>query len=86
VSPESLQNLLWNVAVVAGWLALIPLAGSWHARRRFRALLKDPLTEEVEHLTHLWEGRIPRWTHVGLFLASVSILCLVAWLVVRAIV
>jgi hypothetical protein len=86
VSLESLQHLLWNVAIVVGWLSLIPLAGGWYARRRFRALLKAPLTEEVEQLTHLWEGRIPRWTNVGLFMAGLSILSLLAWFVVRAIV
>jgi hypothetical protein len=85
VNLESLQVLLWKLAVVVGWLSIIPLGGGWYARRRFRILLKAPLTDEVEHLTHLWEGRIPRWTNIGLSMAGFSILCFIAWLIVRAI-
>jgi hypothetical protein len=47
----------------------------------FRAFLKAPLSEEIEHLTHVWERRVDRWTALGFLMAGLSILCGIAWLV-----
>jgi hypothetical protein len=80
LAAGSLRNLLWHLAIIVGWVAVISLGYGWYARRRFRAFLKVPLTEEVEHLTHIWERRVTHWTAAGLALSSLSIICLVFWL------
>ncbi|MPR13397.1 hypothetical protein [Microvirga tunisiensis] len=77
----SLRELLWYLALTSGWLAIILLGSGWYARRRFRAFLKFPLTEEVEHLTHVWEKRVSLWTAAGLTFSGLSIICLVSWLI-----
>jgi len=79
VTIGSLRDPLWYLAIILGWLAIISLAGAWYAGRRFHALLKAPLTEEVEHLTHAWERRVIRWRAAGLALSGLSLLCLVFW-------
>jgi hypothetical protein len=79
----SLRELLWYLALTFGWLAIILLGSGWYARRRFHALLKAPLTEEVEHLTHVWERRVTRWIRIGLSMSALSILCLVSSLIAR---
>lgn len=81
----SLRDPLWYLAVIFGWLAIISLGGAWYAGRRFRALLKAPLTEEVEHLTHFWERRVTRWRAAGLALSALAILCLTLWTFARVI-
>jgi hypothetical protein len=43
--------------------------------------LKAPLSEEIEHQTHVWERRVNRWTALGFLMAGLSILCGIAWLV-----
>lgn len=78
---ESLRDLLWLLAIAFGWLAVVPLGGGWYARNRFRALLKAPLTEEVEHLTHVWEKRVYRWSVIGLSMSGFSVLGFLAWLI-----
>jgi len=80
VSGETLRSLLWSGAVVLGWLAVLSLCGVWYARGRFHSLLKAPLDDEVEHLTHLWEHRIARWRTVGLVTSGLSILLFGSWL------
>ena len=77
----SFRDPLWYLAIIFGWLAIILIGSGWYARRRFHALLKAPLTEEVEHLTHFWERRVTHWTGAGLALSGLSIICLVSWLV-----
>jgi hypothetical protein len=77
----STRDLLWLLAVLSGWLAIIFLAGGWYARKRFHAFLKAPLSEEVEHQTHVWEARVSRWTILGSSMSVFSLLCLVALLV-----
>jgi hypothetical protein len=77
----SLRDLLWYLANVSGWLAILMLGSAWHARRKFHILVKAPLTEEVEHLTHVWERRVTRWTRTGLSIAAFSILCIAAWVI-----
>ena len=81
MTAGSLRDLLWHLAIIFGWLALIPLGGGWYAHRRFRAFLKAPLTEEAEHLTHVWERRVTLWTATGFVLSGLSILCLMSWLI-----
>jgi hypothetical protein len=81
----SLRELSWFLALASGWLAIILLGSGWYARRRFHALLKAPLTEEAEHLTHIWERRVTRWTAAGLALSGVSIICFLSWLVARTV-
>jgi hypothetical protein len=81
VSGETLRSLLWSGAVALGWLAVLSLCGVWYARGRFHSLLKAPLNDEVEHLTHLWEHRITRWRTIGLVTSGLSILLFVSWLV-----
>jgi hypothetical protein len=81
VKVGSVRDLLWNLAILFGWLSILPLGGVWHARKKFQALLKAPLTGEVEHMTHRWEQRVTRWTTVGLSMSRFSILCVVAWAV-----
>lgn len=76
----SLRDLSWYLAIIFGWLAVISLGYGWYARRKFHAFLKIPLTEEAEHLTHVWEDRVTRWTTTGVAFSSLSILCLVSWL------
>jgi hypothetical protein len=44
-------------------------------------LLEGSLSEEIEHLTHVWERRVNRWTALGFLMAGLSILCGIAWLV-----
>lgn len=83
VGAEDIRDLLWIGAILLGWLSILSLIGTWHARRKFHALLKAPLTEEVEHLTHVWENRVARWNLCGLILAGLSILCFAAWAIVR---
>jgi hypothetical protein len=73
-------DLLWYLAVLSGWSALIAQALAWSARKKFRALLKAPLTEEVEHMTHVSERQISRRTVFGFLLSGLSILCFGAWL------
>lgn len=77
----SLRDPLWYLAIIFGWLAIISLGGAWYAGRRFQALLKASLTEKVEHLTHVWERRVTRWTAAGLALSALSLLCLIVWLI-----
>ncbi len=48
---------------------------------KFRTFLKAPLSEEVEHQTHVWERRFDRWTTLGFLMSGLSILCGIAWLV-----
>jgi hypothetical protein len=72
---------LWHLAIILGCLAIVSLGGAWYARRKFHAFLKAPLTEEAEHLTHVWEQRVTRWTATGLAFSGLSILCLVSWLI-----
>jgi hypothetical protein len=81
VATGSISDLLWIVALIAGWLAIICLVGGWYAGAKFRTFLKAPLSEEVEHLTHVWEKRVNRWTALGLLTAGLSILCIIGWLV-----
>jgi hypothetical protein len=81
VTLGSLRELLWYLALAFGWLAIILLGSGWYARRRFHAFLKAALTEEAEHMTHIWERRVTHWTAAGLALSGLSIICLVSWLV-----
>jgi hypothetical protein len=81
VTTGSISDLLWIVALIAGWLAIICLVGGWYAGVKFRTFLKAPLSEEVEHLTHVWERRVDRWTALGFLMSGLSILCGIAWLV-----
>ena len=55
MATGSTGDVLWIVALIAGWLAIICLVGGWYAGTKFRTFLKAPLSEEVEHLTHVWE-------------------------------
>jgi hypothetical protein len=41
-------------------------------------LLEGSLSEEIEHLTHVWERRVNRWTALGFLMAGLSILCGIA--------
>lgn len=75
-----LRELLWILAIAFGWLSLIPIAIAWHGRKKFRALLKAPLSDEVEHMTHVWERRVARGTAAGLSLAVLSLLCFGLWI------
>jgi hypothetical protein len=77
----ALRDLFWYLALTSGWLAVILLGSGWYARRRFHAFLKAPLTEEAEHSTHIWERRVTRWMVAGLSMSSLSIICLVSWLI-----
>jgi hypothetical protein len=86
VTTGSITDLLWIVALLAGWLAIICLIGGWYAGAKFRTLLKAPLSEEVEHLTHVWEKRVDRWTALGFLTSGLSILCIIGWLVSEKIV
>ena len=81
MTPGSISDLLWIVALITGWLAILCLAGGWYARGKFRTFLKAPLSEEVEHLTHVWERRVNRWTALGLLISGLSILFIIGWLV-----
>lgn len=81
MTAETFHDMLWNSAILTGWLAIISLSGRWHARRKFLALLKAPLTDEVEQLTHVWERRITRWTTLGLLMSGLSLLCFVGSLI-----
>jgi hypothetical protein len=80
VTAGTFGHLLWTVAVLAGWLAVICLIGGWYARRKFRLFLKAPLSDEVAHLTHVWEKRVERWTTLGVLMSGLSILCVIGWL------
>jgi hypothetical protein len=75
------SHLLWIVAFVAGWMVIICLIGGWYAGAKFRTFLKAPLSEEVEHLTHVWERRVDRWRALGLLISGLSILFIIGWLV-----
>jgi hypothetical protein len=77
----SISGLLWILAFLAGWLAIICFVGSRYAVAKFRTFLKAPLSEEVEHLTHVWERHVSRWTALGLSMSGLSILCIIGWLV-----
>jgi hypothetical protein len=81
VATRSISDLLWIVALISGWLAIICLVGGWYAGAKFRTFLKAPLSEEVEHLTHVWEKRVNRWTALGFVMSGLSILCIIGWLV-----
>jgi hypothetical protein len=76
-----ITDLLWMVAFLSGWLAIICLVKGWYAGAKFQTLLKTPLSEEVEHLTHVWERRVDRWTTPGSLMSGLSILCAIGWLV-----
>ena len=80
MTPGSISVLPWIVALIAGWLAIICLVGGWYAGAKFQTFLKAPLPEEVEHLTHVWEKRVDRWTALGLTTSGLSILCAIGWL------
>jgi hypothetical protein len=80
VATGSTGDVLWIVALTAGWLAIICLIGGWYAGTKFRTFLKAPLSEEVEHLTHVWERRVDRWATLGLLMSGLSILCAIGWL------
>ena len=77
---STLPDLSWGFAILFGWLSVILLGMAWHARKRLRASLKIPLTDEAEAVTHLWERRAARWQSIGLAMSIFSILCAVAWL------
>lgn len=77
----ALRDLFWYLALTSGWLAVILLGSGWCARRRFHAFLTAPLSEEAEHLTHVWEKRVTRWTAAGLSMSGLSIICLVSSLI-----
>jgi hypothetical protein len=79
---EYYENLLWYVAVSTGWLAIIAHSLAWYAGQKFRALLKAPLSEEVEHKTRLWEQQIGLWTAIGIIMSGLSILSFASWLTV----
>lgn len=81
MTAERLRDLVWYLAIVFGWVSMSSLGCGWYARQRFQAFLKAPLSEEAEHLTHVGERRVTRWTRVGLSLAGLSILCLTSWLI-----
>ncbi len=77
---EEFRTLSWASAILFGFASFIPLGMVQYARGKFRAMLKEPLNDEVEHLTHLWERRIGFWTFIGLSMSGFSILCFVLWL------
>lgn len=81
MTAEHFRGLLWNLALIFGWLSIVPLIMVYQARRKFHALLKEPLNDEVEHLTHSWEKRLGRWTALGFLVPGLSIACFVGWLV-----
>ena len=81
MTTGSISELLWIVAICSGWLAIVCLVGGWYAGAKFQTLLKAPLSEEVEHLTHLWEKRVDRWMTLGFLMSGLSILCIIGWLV-----
>jgi hypothetical protein len=81
VTTGSITDLLWIVALLAGWLAIICLIGGWYAGAKFQTLLKAPLSEEVENLTHVWEKRVDRWTALSFLMSGLSILSVFGWLV-----
>jgi hypothetical protein len=74
-----MNDLLWILAVLAGWLAIGCLIGRCYSGAKFRTFLKATLSDEVEHLTHVWETRVNRWTALGFLLSGLSILCIIAW-------
>ncbi|MCB5175209.1 hypothetical protein [Microvirga lenta] len=78
---ESFRDVLWTLSLLLGWLSVAALGGAWYAKEKFRALLKAPLTDEVERLTHLWEHRVGFLMKAGLSMAVLSVLSLAAWLV-----
>jgi hypothetical protein len=80
MTTGSASDLLWSLAVLSGWLAIICLVGGWYAGAKFQTFLKAPLSEEVEHLTHVWERRVDRWTALGLLTSGLSVLCIIGWL------
>lgn len=77
----SFRDVLWSSAILLAWLSIISLGGAWYARARFQNLLKAPLTDEVEHLTHVWERQVRRWTILGASMSGLSLLCVAGWLV-----
>jgi hypothetical protein len=80
MTTGSASDLLWSLTVLSGWLAIICLVGGWYAGAKFQTFLKAPLSEEVEHLTHVWERRVDRWTALGLLTSGLSVLCIIGWL------
>lgn len=78
---ESLGDISWDLAILGGCLSVILHGMGWYARRRLRASLKIPLTEEAEAVTHLRESRAAHWHRIGLALSIFSILCAMGWLV-----
>jgi hypothetical protein len=72
---------LWYLAVGVALASVTVHGFNWYARRRFRHLLKAPLTEEVEQQTHLWERHIAISGPVGIGLSALSLLCFAGWLV-----
>jgi len=83
VTGGNVQNLLWGLAIVSGWLAILPLAGGGDAPRRVFVLLEAPLTGGGGTQAPVWERRSTGWTAVGLALAGLSILCFIGWLVLQ---
>ena len=81
MASGSISYLLWILALISGWLAIICLVGGWYAGAKFRTFLKAPLSEEMEHLTHVWEKRVNRWTALGFVMSGLSILCIIGWLI-----
>jgi hypothetical protein len=81
VTIAEFRNLLWDLAILIGWFAAIPHGLAWVARRKFRAFLKLPLTEDVENMTHRWERHAARWTAIGLWMSGFSVLCLIVWVI-----
>ena len=77
---ENYHSFFWYLAVCSAWTSIAAHGFSWYARRRFRALLKAPLTEEIEHQTHRWERNIICSAPVGLTLSALSLLCFGVWL------
>ena len=81
MATGSISHLLWIVALLAGWLGIICLIGGWYAGARFRTFLKVPLSEKVEHLTHVWGKRVDRWMALGFQMSGLAILCIIGRLI-----
>jgi hypothetical protein len=79
---DNSKDLLWYVTVSMGWLAIMAHSLAWYAGQKFRTLLRAPLSEEVEHKTHLWEQQIGPWTAMGFVTSGLSILSFTIWLIV----
>jgi len=81
VAMSQYRNLMWDLAVIFAVLSPFTLIMGYYSRRRFHALLKAPLNEEVEQETHDWEHRVRRWTILEFLVPGLSILSFIAWLV-----